>query len=117
MRIHFHNSALLFLAILIYSCTPKPLDIELEAPKERLVIASQMLPRGGMVVSLTKSFSSLKKTKAGDGNYSEEFIRQIAVKNAVVTITYNNVTENLTPNDTIPGLYQNLSVQHLRYQT
>lgn len=102
--------------VIIYGCTPKPLDIDIAPAKEKIVVSSQLLLTQGIAVNLTKSFSSLDNLKNSDESYSEEFLNKIAIRNAVVTVTYNNRTDTLNILDTVAGLYYNLDVPHYYYQ-
>ena len=106
----------ILLVFLLFSCKPKPLDIDISPAEEKMVISSQLLFQQGIAINLTKSFSSLDNIKNGEGGYSEEFLNNISIKNAIVTVTYNNITDTLTMLESSPGVYYSLTVLQYVYQ-
>ena len=117
MQRSFLRTLFIILSVfVIYGCKPKPLDIDIKPAEEKIVISSQLLLTQGIAVNLTKSFSSLDNLKNSEGNYNEEFLNKISIKNALVTITYNNETDTLNMLDNASGLYYNLNIPHYYYQ-
>lgn len=88
--------------LLLSSCTPKGIDIDVEPAESKIVVASQIIPQKNIVVSLTKSFSPLEPIATAE-QVSEELLNQFLVNNAFVTITYNGQTDTLDM--LIPGIY------------
>lgn len=71
--------------IFITGCLPEPLDVDgLPVVKPQIVVSSQMISDQSLVVLLTKTFGALD---ASDDSDPEELLKQIAVSDAVVTIT------------------------------
>jgi hypothetical protein len=48
-----------WIAATLYSCEPKPIDIDVKPAEARLVVSSQIVPQKNMIIALTKSFSPL----------------------------------------------------------
>ncbi len=73
------------LSLLFYSCLPDPLEVE-EVPKIKpeIVVSSQILTDQSLIVLLTKSFGALD---ASDDSDPEALLNQIAINDALVTIT------------------------------
>ncbi|MBI3233499.1 MAG: DUF4249 domain-containing protein [Bacteroidetes bacterium] len=80
-------SSITLLALLIQACIPKPLDVELEMQKPKLVISSLIIPNSVMLVSISKSFSSLNNPSNGAGGDST-FYQNFIVEHALVTVAY-----------------------------
>ena len=71
--------------ILLSGCLPEPLDVDgLPVVKPEIVVSSQIISDQSILVLLTKTFGALD---ASDDSDPEELIKQIAVNDAVVTIT------------------------------
>jgi hypothetical protein len=102
----------ILLFTLMYGCTPKPIDLELEAHVSRLVISSQIIPKTRMFVSLTKSFSALSNSTVND-TVSSDFLNSILVSNAFVTVSYLNKIDTLSM--VAPGIYASDSVLQFDY--
>ncbi len=86
-------SILVTVAFGVISCLPDPLDVSgLPRVKPELVISTQIIPDGSLVVFVTKTFGALD---ASDDSDPAEVIDQIAVNDAVVTISYNDITDTL----------------------
>jgi len=95
------------MATIIFSCRPAPLDISIAPQPTKLVIASQIIPSSVMAVLVTRSFSALEKGtfESGTGVVSPDFINNIIVQNAFVTVSYDGIIDTLIAVDTIPGVY------------
>jgi hypothetical protein len=99
------------LLILASSCIPKPLPIDdIAQLKPKIVVSSQLVPGGALVVLITKSIGALD---AGRGTDPQALISQIALSDAKVWLTnggridslpnlgsglYGNINLNLQPN-------------------
>lgn len=85
----------------LWGCLPEPLDVTgLPLVKPQIVVSSQMIPDGSLVVMLTKTFGALD---ASDDSDPEEVLRQIAVTDATVTLRGPDGTYDLTNLDN--GVY------------
>ena len=105
-----HISILFSLMIIITSCQPKPLEIELEQAEVKLVISSQIIPNSVMIVSVSKSFAALDYAEDYDTtDNSLAMIDKIMVKNAKITVSYNGVVDELFPIPEIPGFYASMT--------
>jgi hypothetical protein len=94
---------ILLLAVLstLTGCFPAPLPVgEIPVAKPKIVISSQMVPKQGLVVTVTKSLGALD---AGENSNLETIIDQIVVDDATVTIHYQNHVDTLVNLDN--GLY------------
>ena len=102
-------SNLAFLA----SCKgPDPIDISIDTPAPKLVVASQIIPNQVMIVSLTKSFSALSSETKGD-SIPNNFLSDVLVKDAVVTVSYLSQTDTLTM--ITPGIYASINTLQYDY--
>jgi hypothetical protein len=91
------GAVFLALGLLVGSCLPEPLPVNgLPVLKPQIVVSTQIipdqLPNESFVVLLTKSFGALD---ASDDSDPYELIQQIALDDAVVTITGADSTYNL----------------------
>lgn len=79
-----HWVGLLILMIFIGGCLPEPLDVGgLPVVKPQIVVSTQIVPDGSLLVLLTRSFGALD---ASDDSDPEELLNQIAVEDATVTL-------------------------------
>jgi hypothetical protein len=70
---------------LFTACIPDPLDIDgIPVVKPQIVVSTQIIPDESLVVLLTKTFSALDVI---DENNPEKVLEQLAVTDAIVTIT------------------------------
>lgn len=91
---------------------PKPLDIEIPEPPQRLVISSFAIPPQEMAVTLTRTFSALlgeDSVNLDDPNVAN----LLFVDSALVTITYAGRTDTLYK--LAPSVYGSLTVEQ-RYR-
>jgi hypothetical protein len=94
------------LLILASSCIPKPLPIDdIAQLKPKIVVSSQLVPGGALVVLITKSIGALD---AGRGTDPQALISQIALSDAKVWLTNNGRVDSL-PN-LGNGLYGNINL-------
>lgn len=101
-------------AVAFYSCQPKPLDIDVEPAQPKLVVASQLIPNKIMIVMVTRSFSALKGKGAQDADtVSQDFLDEILVKNALVTVSYFGNTDTLYMLS--PGVYASINTLQYTY--
>lgn len=98
---------LCLLLIFFGGCLPEPLDVDgLPVVKPQIVVSSQIIPDQSVLVLLTKTFGALDASNDSD---PEELLKQIAVADAVVTITGPGGTFELESLDN--GLYGGLPVE------
>lgn len=75
----------ILVGILFGGCLPEPLEVEnIPKVKPQIVVSSQMIPDESLVVLLTRTLSALDASNDSD---PEDLINQIAVNDAVVTLT------------------------------
>ncbi len=89
-----------FLIGVLFSCRPKPIDINVKPAEVKLVVFTQVIPNNIMIVTLTKSFSPLA------GN-TESNLSELLVSGASVQIKSNNQTYNCLEQS--PGIYINVA--------
>lgn len=79
-----HLTYLLFL-FLLWSCSPDPLPVkEIPEVKPEIVVATQIVPNQSLMVLLTKTVGALD---ASDDTDPEKLQKQLAINDAIVTIT------------------------------
>lgn len=100
------------LLILLAGCKPKPIDIQVKQAPTKMVVSSTFLPGGALLVLLTRNFSGQESIQNDDG-ISVEFYEKLIVKNALVTITHNNITDTLF--EAADGIYISDSLQFSDY--
>ena len=99
------------MVVMVASCIPNPLPIDdIAQLKPKIVVSSQIVPGGALVVLITKSIGALD---AGRGSDPQLLISQIALNGATVILahdgrndtlafigngTYGNINFNLRPN-------------------
>lgn len=92
-RLSFLGLPILAGAVLFYSCLPDPLEVKgVPAIKPQIVVSSQIVSDQSLVVMLTKSFGALD---ASDDSDPQELLDQIAINDALVTITGAQGTDTL----------------------
>ena len=75
----------ILLGVGLFSCLPEPLEVKnIPAVEPEIVVASQIIPDGTLLVMLTKTFGALEAT--GDSD-PEKLLEQVAVSDALVTVT------------------------------
>lgn len=80
-------------SLLVSSCLPDPLEVKgIKSIKPQIVVSSQIIPDQTLLVMLTKSFGALD---ASDDSDPQQVLRQIAVDDALVTITGPTQTDTL----------------------
>jgi hypothetical protein len=85
---------------------PEPLDVDgLPVVKPQIVISSQIIPDKSLLVLLTKTFGALE---ASDDSDPEELLKQIAVDDALVTLSGPDGTYELEFLDN--GLYGGMPI-------
>lgn len=93
------------ISLLFYSCLPDPLEVEgVPTIKPQIVVSSQILTDQSLVVLLTKSFGALE---ASDDSDPQALLNQIAINDALVTITGPQGTDTLNFIDS--GVYGGLT--------
>jgi len=93
------------LAALAVGCLPPPIDIDVKPAEPRMTVASQVFGTQGLIVALSRSYSPLD-TAGDNDSLTNDFLNQILVSNALVTVSYGSSTDTLTMIS--PGLYLNL---------
>src|SRR5687767_6068592 len=73
------------LVLVVWGCLPDPLDVDgIPVVKPQIVVSTQIIPDQSLIVLLTKTFGALD---ASDDSDAEELLEQIAIDDAIVTIT------------------------------
>jgi len=98
--------------ILVVSCRPKPIDIELEQAPPKLVISSQIVPNALTIITVSKSFAALESSKDSEDT-TNTFVDQLMVKDAKVSISYNNSKDDLYKLPNAPGIYTSFAIPHI----
>lgn len=100
----FKPIQILLSTLLLWGCLPEPLPVD-DIPKleTKIVVSSQIIPNAGLIVFVSKSIGALD---AGDDSDPESLIAQIAISDAVVTLTQNNNLDTLE--NLGNGLYGNI---------
>lgn len=102
----FYYSAILVITVIVASCLPDPLQTgEMPTLESKMVISSQMLPRRGLTIIVTRSLDALD---AGSESDLENLLRQIVVQDAVAILHYGNQTDTLL--NLGNGVYEDLNV-------
>jgi hypothetical protein len=85
MKINRTITLYIITLFLLTACIPDPLDIDgIPVVKPQIVISTQIVPDESLVVLLTKTFGALDVI---DENNPEKVLEQLAVTDAIVTIT------------------------------
>lgn len=90
----------------MFACQPNDIEIDLPEHEPRLSIFSQVIPDQVMLVTVTKSFNSLKP--ADDIKGDSALINQLMVSNAIVKVHFSGRTVVL--HNSSPGIYISTSV-------
>ncbi|MCB0736696.1 MAG: DUF4249 family protein [Bacteroidetes bacterium] len=85
------------------SCLPESIETEVEQAESKMVVSSQILLNGIIVVALTRSFSALEGSF--DGEITEEILDKILVKKARVVLSYHGKNDTLFQIGNQPGFY------------
>lgn len=102
------------LIVLVVSCRPKPIDIDLEQAPPKLVISSQIVPNAFTIITVSKSFAALESSEgSADDSTTNSFIDQLMVKEAKVSISYNNTKNDLYKLPDAPGIYTSFAIPHI----
>ncbi len=103
--INSSQNRLLFLGLLIVtsSCLPESLPISVEPSESSIAVASLVGPEELILVSLTKSFSTLSAESISD--ITDDFTEALLIDSALVTLTYAGITDTLESFFDITGLY------------
>lgn len=102
----------LTMLVMVTSCRPKPIDIELEQAPVKLVISSQIVPNALTIITVSKSFGALESSDNADSN-SNTFVDQLMVKDAKISISYNNIKDDLIKIPDAPGIYASFTTPHI----
>lgn len=95
---------ILLAMVLVSSCTPEPIDIDLPEAETKLVVASQVIPNSFMLITISKSFSALQAVDE-DSMDTQALLNEILVSGAKVTISYSGGTDSLLSIPDLPGVY------------
>jgi hypothetical protein len=100
----FITLQILLATLLLLSCLPEPLPVD-DIPKleTKIVVSSQIIPNTGLVVFVSRSIGALD---AGDDSDPENLVAQIAISDAVVTLSVNDNLDTLQ--NLGNGLYGNI---------
>ena len=97
---------ILIVPIMLWRCLPEPLDVDgLPVVKPQIVVSSQMISDQSILVLLTRTFGALD---ASDDSDPEELLKQVAINDAVVTITGPKETYELEALDN--GVYGGVTI-------
>lgn len=99
--------------LLLFSCTPDPIDIEIPSFQPKLVVASQIIPNQVMVVGLSMSFSALSNAENQGDTANSNFLDSVLVEHALVTVSYSGKTDTLYKVQ--PGIYVSLNTLQQDY--
>ena len=110
MRFISFAAALLLLTLVSCDLTPTPLDIDIPAPEQELVISSFAVPPQELLVTVSRTFSALLGEDSVDVN-NPDIASSILVDSALVTVSYNGITDTLTK--IAPGIYGTVNVQQI----
>lgn len=91
------------LTLILSSCLPEPLKIDVPAAEEELVVSSILLPDQGIGIVLTRSFSALSSGFGSDSTLLEE----ILVEDALVVLQSDNSVIQLE--EISSGIYSSLN--------
>ncbi len=94
----------LIISMVLLGCLPDPLEVtDIPTLETKIVVSSQIVPGTGLVVFISKSIGALD---AGDESDPNDLIDQIAITDAVVTISDGNSLDTLQ--NLGSGLYGNI---------
>src|SRR5688572_26321631 len=103
---HIVSCVLPLLIFIAGGCLPDPLDVDgIPVVKPQIVVSTQIIPDQSLVVLLTKTFGALD---ASDDSDPEALLDQIAIDDAIVTITGPKGDYELEPLEN--GLYGGLII-------
>jgi hypothetical protein len=85
---------ILLILVLLSSCIPDPLEVQgIPAVKSQIVVSSQIIPDRSLAVLLTRTLGALD---ASGGTDPGVLLEQIAVNDAIVTVSGPESTDTLT---------------------
>jgi hypothetical protein len=90
----------ILVGLLIVSCRPENIDIEVEAASPKLVVFSHLIPDNAMIIAVSRSFSALQPSDSTS-------IEDLLVSGAQVSVTTDEGKIDLF--EFSPGLYTSLS--------
>lgn len=94
----------LVLSTFLLGCLPDPLEVtDIPALESKIVVSSQIVPNTGLVVFVSKSIGALD---VGGGSNPADLINQIAIADAIVTISDGSSLDTLQALGS--GLYGNI---------
>lgn len=89
----FQAGQVLIFFFLLASCIPEPLEVKnIPQVAPEIVVSTQMISDQALIVWLTRTFGALDASEDSD---PEELLKQLAVNDAVVTITGPSGTDTL----------------------
>jgi len=86
---------LLFLLSSMSACIPEPVEISIPQLEPSLVVASQILGDQIIFVQLSRSFGALEFSESNGDTLSNDFLDQILVDSARVTVAYRDGVDTL----------------------
>lgn len=95
------------LLLTLTACVPRPIDIDVAPAESQIVIASQVIPDRALVVAVTRSFSALAIDVENGDSVSNDFLSDLLVEHARVTVSFAGVTEELFRLG--PGVYASIN--------
>lgn len=96
------------LPVLLFSCQPAPIDIDVPASEQKMVVASQIIPNQIMIVLLTRSFSALNGFGSNGEGMDSTLINSLLVSGAQVKVKHPGGETELFM--VSPGVYVSLEI-------
>ncbi len=93
----------LIMPLIIWSCEPEDLFIEVQPAHSKLVVGSQFVPNGLLIITVTRSFSALLADEAK--KLSDDALGKLLVGQAMVTVHSGNDTLLLDEIGDSSGVY------------
>ena len=94
---------IVFLLIIIWSCSPEPLEISLPPFESEVVVFSQVIPDEFMTVLLTKTIGALDFNEEEGDSLSQNILTDLLETDAIVSVSYRDITDTLFEVPSISG--------------
>ncbi len=103
------------LALILCSCQPEPITIDIPQAPPKMVISSQLVPNENtLLVAVSKNFSALKNGAPTYDSNGVNFDTTLLLTNSVVILQSNNTIDTLT--EFSPGLYMSKPLDEFTLQ-
>ncbi len=93
---------------LFQACAPEPLEIVVPPIESKVVVFSQIIPDALMAVALTRSFGALDFNEDEGDTVTTDFLDQLLVSGATVTVSYRDIRDTLYETGNGSGVYVSL---------